>query len=234
MTQFRDIIEIDAERCDGCGQCVLDCAEGAIAIVDGKAKVVSESFCDGLGACLSGCPQNALAIVRREAPAFDEEAAMRHVASLSGKKAGCPGTTVRPFSTPGERAAGLLAPAAHTWPLKLRLAPAGAPFLKGADLLLAADCSGAASPRFHELAEGRVPLIVCPKFEVRAEVEARLHEILAVGRPRSLTALRMEVPCCRGTVALSETLARKFDIPFQEYMMRCDGTLLAVRTGASA
>ncbi len=225
MTQFRDIIEIDTDRCNGCGQCVLDCAEGAIAIVDGKAKVVSESFCDGLGACLSGCPQKALTIVRREAPAFDEEAARQHVAALSDRRTGCPGTIPGKFPVPGKKAAELFAPVSRTWPVKLRLVPAGAPFLAGADLLLAADCSGAVSPLFHELAEGRVPLIACPKFENRIDMEMKLRELIVTGRPRSLTALRMEVPCCRGLSQLCVSLAEQSGIPFAEKIMQRDGTL---------
>ena len=222
--QFRNIIEIDAERCNGCGQCVLDCAEGAIAIIDGKATIVSESYCDGLGACLSSCPQDALTIVQREAPAFDEEAAHRHVAALSAKQ-GCQGASPRQFSAPGMHAASLFAPMTKTWPVKLRLVPAEAPFLAGADILLAADCAGAASPLFHELAAGRVPLIVCPKFENHADIEKKLHEIIVTSKPRSLTALRMEVPCCRGTVSLCASLASQFGIPFQERLMYRNGQL---------
>lgn len=227
MTQFRDIVEIDTERCNGCGQCVLDCAEGAIAIIDGKAKVVSESFCDGLGACLSGCPQKALTIVRREAPIFDEEAAKKHVAERAGSHSRCQGTAPQQFSVPGTRAAELFAPATHTWPVKLRLVPAGAPFLADASLLLAADCSAAVSPRFHELAKGRVPLLVCPKFENHADMETRLREIIAAGHPDSLMALRMEVPCCRSLATLCASLASQFAIPFEEKIMQRDGTLVS-------
>lgn len=291
MKTFRNIIEIDRDRCNGCGRCVLDCAEGAIAIIDGKAAVVSDSYCDGLGACLSGCPQGALSIVRREAAPFDEEAALRHAASSKAEARpdapkGCPGSAVRTFpgqpsgnvsgndpasgavpafgvspasapmtkcddssnasfgvssapgratgrpsgrnfgaapaSGPGALASGLFA-GARSWPVKLRLAPPSAPFLRNADLLVAADCSAAASPRFHELAAGKVVLIACPKFE--EGVRERLTELCRVARPASLTVLRMEVPCCRGLVAACRDAASDCGdaFPVHERIMGCDG-----------
>ena len=291
MKTFRNIIEIDRDRCNGCGRCVLDCAEGAIAIIDGKAAVVSDSYCDGLGACLSGCPQGALSIVRREAAPFDEEAALRHAASSRAEarpdaSKGCPGSAVRTFpgqpsgnvsgndpasgavpafggspasgpmttcddssnasfgvssapgratgrpsglnfgaapaSGPGALASGLFA-GARSWPVKLRLAPPSAPFLRNADLLVAADCSAAASPRFHELAAGKVVLIACPKFE--EGVRERLTELCRVARPASLTVLRMEVPCCRGLVAACRDAASDCGdaFPVHERIMGCDG-----------
>lgn len=290
MKTFRNIIEIDRDRCNGCGRCVLDCAEGAIAIIDGKAAVVSDSYCDGLGACLSGCPQGALSIVRREAAPFDEEAALRHAASSRAEARpdapkGCPGSAVRTFpgqpsgnvsgndpasgavpafgvspasglmttcddssasfgvssapgratgrpsgrnfgaapaSGPGALASGLFA-GARSWPVKLRLAPPSAPFLRNADLLVAADCSAAASPRFHELAAGKVVLIACPKFG--EGVRERLTELCRVARPASLTVLRMEVPCCRGLVAACRDAASDCGdaFPVHERIMGCDG-----------
>ena len=241
MKLFRNIIEIDRDRCNGCGQCVLDCAEGAIAIIDGKATVVSDSYCDGLGACLSGCPQGALSIVQREAAPFDEEAALRHAASSrtearADAPKGCPGSAVRTFperhsgNASGNTPAFGTAPGApdpfagaRSWPVKLRLAPPSAPFLRNADLLVAADCSAAASPRFHELAAGKVVLIACPKFE--EGVRERLTELCRVARPASLTVLRMEVPCCRGLVAACRDAASDCGdaFPVHERIMGCDG-----------
>lgn len=253
MKLFRNIIEIDRDRCNGCGQCVLDCAEGAIAIIDGKATVVSDSYCDGLGACLSGCPQGALSIVQREAAPFDEEAALRHAASSrtearADAPKGCPGSAVRTFperhsgnasgNTPASGPATMSgsAPAfgtapgapdpfagARSWPVKLRLVPPSAPFLRNADLLLAADCSAAASPHFHELAAGKVVLIACPKFE--EGVRDRLTELCRVARPASLTVLRMEVPCCRGLAAACRDAASACGdaFPVHERIMGCDG-----------
>lgn len=246
MKEYRNIIEIDRDRCNGCGQCVLDCAEGAIAIIDGKAAVVSDSYCDGLGACLSGCPQNALAIVRREAAPFDEEAAMRHVARQKearrqqlfqplGKQephgtlgCGCSGTTVHEFAPrkpQGNEAAGPVGERRQTWPVKLRLVPPSAPFLKGADILLAADCSAPASARFHEIASGKVVLIACPKFEDNQEMRARLVALFTEARPSSVTALRMEVPCCRGIAAVCREAAGECGIPVHELVMGRDGEL---------
>ena len=246
MKEYRNIIEIDRERCNGCGQCVLDCAEGAIAIIDGKATVVSDSYCDGLGACLSGCPQNALAIVRREAVPFDEEAAMRHVARQKEERrqqlfqplgkhephgtlgCGCSGATVQEFA-PRKRqeskAAGPVGERRQTWPVKLRLVPPSAPFLKGADILLAADCSAPASARFCEIASGKVVLIACPKFEDNQEMRARLVALFTEARPASVTVLRMEVPCCRGIAAVCHEAAEECGISVRELFMGRRGVL---------
>ena len=250
MKEYRNIIEIDRERCNGCGQCVLDCAEGAIAIIDGKATVVSDSYCDGLGACLSGCPQNALAIVRREAVPFDEEAAMRHVARQKEERrqqlfqplgkhephgtlgCGCSGATVQEFA-PRKRqeskAAGPVGERRQTWPVKLRLVPPSAPFLKGADILLAADCSAPASARFCEIASGKVVLIACPKFEDNQEMRARLVALVTEARPASVTVLRMEVPCCRGIAAVCHEAAELCDISVRELVMGRNGELCQLK-----
>ncbi|MDO5536903.1 MAG: 4Fe-4S binding protein [Desulfovibrionaceae bacterium] len=258
--QIRNIIKIDTDLCTGCGQCVLDCAEGAIAIVDGKARVISESYCDGLGACLQGCPVGALTIEQREAVPFDEEAAMRHVAAqksgaaLGGLKpmpqGGCPGSAMREFpmqasgSCPGSavrtfpmQAQGGAAslhdaqpsPAAGerrlTWPVKLRLLPAHAPFLQNAHVLLAADCAAAASAGFHSLADGKVVVIACPKFEDNQDMLERLKALFLNASPASVTVIRMEVPCCRGIAALCHEAGSVTDRPVQEIIMGCDGRI---------
>ena len=207
MKEYRNIIEIDRERCNGCGQCVLDCAEGAIAIIDGKATVVSDSYCDGLGACLSGCPQNALAIVRREAVPFDEEAAMRHVARQKD-----------------ERRQQLFQPLG-----KQRHLPPSAPVLKRADNLLAADSSAPASARFCEIASGKVVLIACPKFEDNQEMRARLVALFTEARPASVTVLRMEVPCCRGIAAVCHEAAEECGISVRELVMGRNGELCQLK-----
>lgn len=237
-TVVRKIIEIDEERCDGCGLCVLDCAEGAIQIIDGVAKIVKDEYCDGLGACLGACPQDALKIIEREAPEFDEEAAMEWVRERDAKEAaakeeapksspcGCMGSQVKSMKTveiqvPGNKVSG----PGH-WPLKIRLVPPTAPYLKNADVLVAADCAAAASPIFHsEFAAGKVVLIGCPKFDDTQEFVRKLADIIRNSGIRSIGVLRMEVPCCTG---LSKALADAIklsgvDIDATETIMTCGG-----------
>ncbi|MBG0772485.1 ATP-binding protein [Oleidesulfovibrio alaskensis] len=241
--QIRKIIQIDEERCDGCGLCVLDCAEGAIAIIDGKAKLVKDSYCDGLGACLGACPQDALHIIEREADEFDEEAAMEHVRrrdAATGQppqpvrphhSGGCPGSMVRSFGATGQQSPQLAQahqPAAGPghWPLKIRLVPPTAPFLKGADVLVAADCAAAASPQFHSrFAAGKVVLIGCPKFDDTAAYAQRLADILTTSGIASLTVLRMEVPCCRGLSEAVNSAVRQSgsSVQINEVIMTCQG-----------
>lgn len=260
MKTMRKILEIDEERCNGCGLCVLDCAEGAIAIVDGKAKIVSDSFCDGLGACIGSCPQDALHIIEREAVPFDEEAAMEHVRSQGGTPeanhghghgagtphrhrqsaehgghgripghGGCPGAAMRRFDSAESPAfavaEGTVKGPGH-WPLKIRLVPPTAPFLKGADVLVAADCAAAASPIFHShFAAGKVVLIGCPKFDDTEAYAERLADILRVSGIASLTVLRMEVPCCRGLSAAAEKarVLSGTSLVLKEVIMTCAG-----------
>lgn len=220
----RPIIYIDEDRCDGCGKCVLDCAEGALAVIDGKARLISESYCDGLGACLN-CPQDALRLITREAPDFDEAAALaakaaREGRSPSGGGHGCPGSAARsltplsPLDAPAASAASTLRAQVPTWPLQLRLMPPTAPFLRHAHLLLAAHCAGFALPDLHERwLRGRVPVIACPKLDNgNNDYLDRLVAILlghADAPPRSLTILRMSVPCCGGLEHLAHAAVRQ-------------------------
>ncbi|MEK7474384.1 MAG: 4Fe-4S binding protein [Candidatus Coatesbacteria bacterium] len=201
----RKIILIDEGRCNGCGQCVVACAEGAIEIRDGKARIVSETYCDGLGACVGECPRRALTVIEREAPGFDEAAVARHLAGTEGAgahaPAACPGSAVRslggapavPASSAGPAAPSRLA----NWPVQLALVPPGAPFLRGADLLVCADCVPAAVPDFHErYLAGRALVVGCPKLDDLGAHRDKLAAILREAGPRSVTVLRMEVPCC--------------------------------------
>jgi Pyruvate/2-oxoacid:ferredoxin oxidoreductase delta subunit len=192
--KIRNIIEIDEERCTGCGQCALDCAEGAIALVDGKAKVIADMYCDGLGVCLSGCPADALRIIRREADDFDKDAVRKHL--LQGRAAPNTLNTVEAC----EGISGVAGePGLRHWPLKIRLVHEEAPFLQGADLLVAADCAAFAASDFHQrLADGKVMLIGCPKFEGSEILAHKLAAIVQTAKPGSLLLARMEVPCCRG------------------------------------
>lgn len=196
----RAIIEIDEERCNGCGQCILDCAEGALAIVNGKAKLISESYCDGLGACLN-CPQGALTLRTREAAPFDEAAAMQAKIERSAPLPPLvPKSAIRDIIINAEQEQTLhreLASSLRTWPIQLELMPSRADYLQNADLLLAAQCSGFALPNLHEdWLKGRVPIIACPKLEDREKLISRLAAILKDNDIRSLTLLRMRVPCC--------------------------------------
>jgi NAD-dependent dihydropyrimidine dehydrogenase PreA subunit len=209
MKTTRPIIQIDEEKCTGCGLCVPSCAEGALAIVDGKARLVKEIFCDGLGACLGDCPEGALTVIEREADPFDEAAVEAHIADqipteLAPHFGGCPGSALREFARPAAPAA---APTTESteesalthWPVQLMLVPPHAPFLKGADVLLTADCVPFALPGYHErYLKGRVVLVACPKLDDLALYQRKLADIFAVAQPRTITVLRMQVPCCGG------------------------------------
>lgn len=258
--RIRDIIEINEELCNGCGQCILDCAEGAIALVDGKARVIADKYCDGLGVCLSGCPTGALRIIRREADAYDEEAVEKHLAGqgrtlhkehgghdagqscgsspegtlgqgckgtmpqifapLTGTAAGASGSGGCPGSVAGKLAGGGGQANTH-WPLKLRLMPLAAPFLRGADILLAADCAAFAAPDFHRLKEGRVVLIACPKFEGMEALAERLEAVFRLSKPASCTVARMEVPCCQGLIRACRAAAKASgeNVPVRELVI---------------
>jgi Fe-S-cluster-containing hydrogenase component 2 len=217
---LRDMIVIDEAKCDGCGQCVTACAEGAIAVIDGKARLVSETYCDGLGACLGHCPQGALQVVKQEAPAFDEAAVQAHLArqrapakpsiqihnhSHSGHA--CPGSQVRmlrPTAAPATASVPSASSLGH-WPVQLALLNPSAPFLRDADLLLTAHCVPVAMPEFHaRWVAKRGVMLACPKLDNLAAHTAKLTAILEQGRPASLTVLRMEVPCCGGLAWAAE------------------------------
>jgi len=217
METRRKIIEIDEERCDGCGQCADACAEGAIRIIDGKARLVKDSFCDGLGACIGECPQGALKIVEKDADEFDPEAVERHLAEMEEAKkteapalpCGCPSSRVQVFDVPREKSfpasvwpSGGVSALSH-WPVKIRLVPANAPFLKGADLIVVSDCVPVAYPDFHrDFVEGKAVLLGCPKFDDRAEYVKKFAEIFRVAGIRNVTVVDMEVPCCSAMPAI--------------------------------
>lgn len=213
MKVKRKIIQIDEEKCNGCGLCVPSCAEGALQIVNGKARLVAEKFCDGLGACLGECPQDALHIIEREAEDFDEKAVEEYLhaktASLTPEPlsmaAGCPSTQVQTFipSLASEEAnlPGYFAQrtALTHWPVQIRLVPSTAPFLKGADLLVAADCTPIAYPNFHQdFISHKVVMIGCPKFDEVQDYVEKFTEIFKSAGVKSITVVTMEVPCCQG------------------------------------
>ncbi|MBN2024234.1 MAG: 4Fe-4S binding protein [Pirellulales bacterium] len=211
----RKIVEIDAEKCDGCGLCATACAEGAIEIRDGKARLVSDVYCDGLGACLGECPRGAIRIVERQAEAFDEEAARRHAAtaaSPSTEACGCPGARSQTFvplamAAQADVASGDEGAASRLghWPVQLRLVAPGAPFLRDADLLLVADCVPFAMADFHaRLLRERPVVVACPKLDDAAAHVEKLAAILRESSVRSLTVVHMEVPCCSGLLRIAK------------------------------
>lgn len=210
-TMKRKIVEIDEERCNGCGQCVPACEEGALKVVDGTATLVQDSYCDGLGACLGDCPRDAIRITEREAEPFDEEAVEEHMAENARDAVpagGCPGAALKDFggseaSAEDEFATGQ-GSALRQWPVQLHLVPPDAPYLDGAELLVSADCVAFATADFHgELLDGRRLVVGCPKLDERDAYRTKLAAILKRNDIRSLTVAHMEVPCCHGLVELT-------------------------------
>jgi len=214
---MRKIIKIDEDLCDGCGECVPSCEEGALKIIDGKAKLVKDIYCDGLGACLGECPQGALTIEEREAAEFDEKAVDEFLQTeksapkspspllATGVPHGCPGSALRTMAAPVAPAASSvpgpqLSSLTH-WPVQLMLVPPQAPFLAESDLLICADCVPFTVPDFHSrFLTGRSVVVACPKLDNLDLYREKLKEMFAVARPTSITVLRMEVPCCGGIV----------------------------------
>ncbi|UCF09842.1 MAG: 4Fe-4S binding protein [Candidatus Bipolaricaulota bacterium] len=212
MTQ-RKVITIDEEKCTGCGICIVACAEGALEIVDGVARLVGDVYCDGLGDCLGECPEGALTLEVREAEAFDEAAVNARLLRMSGEEplpCGCPGAALRTMNDGADCECSSESPpigrsALTHWPVQLRLVPPRAPFLSGADLLICADCVPFAMPDLHaRYLSGRAVLVGCPKFDDIAHVRDKLRATFTEAKPRSVTVLRMEVPCCSGLAALVE------------------------------
>ena len=255
---IRKIIHIDEEKCNGCGLCAEACHEGAIDIVDGKAKLMRENFCDGFGDCLPGCPTGAITFEEREAPEYDEnavkqakgagrpvdvrlaptEAEMRHKKMDEMKhmhhEGGCPGSRMMQFAR--NEAEEAQAPASYgkpvsrlaQWPCQIKLVPTQAPFFDGAKLLIAADCTAYAYANMHEdFMKGKVTIIGCPKLDA-VDYSEKLTEIIRNNEIKSVTIVRMEVPCCGGLQRAAETALRnsgKF-IPWQVVTISRDGRIL--------
>lgn len=211
MKISRKIIEIDEILCNGCGECVPSCAEGALQIIDGKAKLVAEVYCDGLGACLGECPTGALKIVEREADDFDEKAVEERLEELEKEGSGTnkilcpsgapqilsPGTSCKKANEPvaQENAASAIS----NWPVQIRLVPPKAPFLKGADLLVVADCAALSYANMHrDFIAGKAVMMGCPKFDNAQEYIQKFTDIFNTADIKSITVPVMEVPCCQG------------------------------------
>ncbi len=209
---MRNIIEIDEDKCDGCGNCIIACAEGALEIRDGKAKIIKEIYCDGLGACIGECPQEALKIVMKKAEPFDEKAMEEHLQTLREKQtieappeveAVCPGTKLVGLPHRGPAAAtretGTPVSELRNWPIQIHLIPATAPFFNGADLLIAADCLPFAMADFHQrLLHGKTLAVGCPKLDDTEAYVEKFAQIFANNEIKSITIGYMEVPCCAG------------------------------------
>ena len=232
---LRKIVRIDEEKCDGCGLCVPACVEGALQIVDGKAKLISERYCDGLAACIGECPQGALTIEERAAEEFDEEVVKLHLEEKKHTReelpCGCPSTIVAQFArqeTTGVsmREAPSQQPILSQWPVQLTLVPPMAPFLQGADLVLTADCVPFAYTGFHQdFLRNHSLLVACPKLDdFQAHLE-KLTDILSHSQVKSLTVVYMEVPCCFGLVHMAKQAVKLSgkDIPVKEVTIGIKG-----------
>jgi ferredoxin len=267
----REVIRIDEEKCTGCGQCIPGCPEGALQVIDGKARLVSDLFCDGLGACVGECPEGALTVEEREAEPYDEARVMANVIKAGANTiaahlkhlndhgaceyyntalaylkeqdipvpgspeperlaCGCPGSSVKVVARPPEAEpaapAGTRPSRLRNWPVQIVLIPTSAPYLRGADLLVAADCVCAASPGFHEgFVRGRVLLVGCPKLDDSGFYRQKLAEIFKLNAPNSVRVARMIVPCCSGLTRLVQQAIADSGrpIPFAEVVVEIDG-----------
>ena len=237
----RRIIEIDQDKCNGCGACAAACHEGAIAMVDGKAKLMRDDYCDGLGDCLPACPTGAITFVEREAAAYDEKAVMDNKRRKMQEKmkkegmtlpCGCPGSRSRKIEhaegadteVPSARPVSRLS----QWPVQIKLVPTNAPYFDGAKLLIAADCTAYAYAAFHEdFIKGHITLVGCPKLD-GVDYSEKLCEIIRDNDIKSVTVVRMEVPCCGGLEHAAKTAllrSGKF-IPWQVVTVSTDGRIL--------
>jgi Fe-S-cluster-containing hydrogenase component 2 len=207
----RNVVKIDESKCNGCGLCATACAEGAIKIIDGKAKLVSDTYCDGLGACLGNCPQDAITIEQREAAEFDEEAVKAHLGHGAQKEEpvfACPGLAMHQFGSKPPAAESQSPQAVPSqlgqWPVQLKLVSPTAPYFADSDLLLAADCVPFAMGDFHQrFLKGRSVAVGCPKLDDANYYIAKLAQIIQSNNLRSLTVVHMEVPCCSGLVRVA-------------------------------
>ncbi|MEW6758816.1 MAG: 4Fe-4S dicluster domain-containing protein [Acidobacteriota bacterium] len=250
---LRKVVHIDEEKCDGCGDCVPSCAEGAIRVVDGKARLVADVLCDGLGACLGECPRGAITVEEREAEAFDEKAVAAHLGRrdpgptappaaplplhplpVHAGGGGCPGSRALSFGGPSPSAAeapsGPAPSALRQWPVQLHLVSPGAPYFREADVLLAADCTAFAMGDFHSRwLAGKALAVACPKLDHGQEIYLKkLVSLIDEARINTLTVLVMEVPCCGGLLHLASEalrLARR-KVPVKRVVVGLRGDIL--------
>lgn len=238
----RKIIRIDEEKCDGCGKCASACHEGAIEIVNGKARLVKESYCDGLGACIGDCPRGALTIETREADGFDEKAVAEEMAkkeaaakaSPAAPACGCPSAAARTLNPSVAAGGGTAIPSQlSAWPVQIALIPPAAPFLEDADLLIAADCTPFAFPDFHRrFMKGRITMVGCPKLDDTGPYFEKLTEIFRTRGIRSVEVAYMQVPCCSALtrLVLAAREASGASFPVRLTRIGLDGAIQESRT----
>ncbi|MGE5633386.1 MAG: ATP-binding protein [Caulobacteraceae bacterium] len=239
----RKIIQIDEEKCNGCGLCVPNCAEGAIKVIDGKARLISDNLCDGLGACLGECPQGALTIIEREAEEFDEAAVHAHLNPAPvhnhqhhGHGGGCPGSRAMEINRQNNEAKTTavssgdielkIKPQLSQWPVQLMLVPERAPYFENADLLITADCVPFAYPNYHlDLLKGKKVVVGCPKLDDLEYYVEKLTNIVKNNSIKSITVAFMEVPCCGGIVRTAEIAlqASGKNIPLNKVLISING-----------
>lgn len=231
---IRKIIKIDEEKCNGCGACATACHEGAIGMVGGKAKLLREDYCDGLGDCLPACPVDAISFEEREAPAYDEAAVLKAKAAANKQgetlPCGCPGTQSKAIVHSDTAAEPVRGGASRLsqWPVQIKLVPINAPYFDGANLLIAADCTAYAYGSFHEdFIKNRVTIVGCPKLD-DVDYSEKLEKIIAGNDIKSVTIVRMEVPCCGGieNAAKKALQASGKFIPWQVVTISTDGKIL--------
>lgn len=227
---IRKIIHIDEEKCNGCGACADACHEGAIGMVNGKAKLLRDDYCDGLGDCLPTCPTGAITFVEREAKAYDEKAVLENKRK-SQTHPGCPGQRMRQFHNEEKAPAQSSATAVSRlgqWPCQIKLVPVNAPYFNGAKLLIAADCTAYAYANMHEeFMRGKITIVGCPKLD-SVDYSEKLTEIIKNNDIQSVTIVRMEVPCCGGLEFAAKKALQdsgKF-IPWQVVTISVDGKIL--------
>lgn len=247
---IRSIVHIDEDKCNGCGLCIPSCAEGAIKIIDGKARLVADKYCDGLGACLGSCPQDAITIIEREADEFDEEAVKEYLESIGEdfeeEDSSCPGSSPV-FSCPGSRSMDLretkkVASTCETgdvsisiksqlkqWPVQLMLVPVQAPYFENADLLITADCVAVTYPNYHlGMLKGKAVVMGCPKLDDGNYYVEKLAAIFKNNNINSITVAHMEVPCCYGLIKIvEEALGRSGkNIPLNSIEVSIEGEII--------
>ena len=228
---LRKIIKIDEEKCNGCGACARACHEGAIEMINGKAKLAREDYCDGLGDCLPTCPTGAITFEEREAPAYNEAAVLASKQKNAPLPCGCPGSASKAIKREAQVCPTVNTPAEsqlRQWPVQIKLVPVNAPYFDGADLLVAADCTAYAYGNFHnEFIRNRITLIGCPKLD-EGDYSEKLTAIITNNNIKSVTVVRMEVPCCGGIeFAVKKALqtSGKF-IPWRVVTISADGKIL--------